>query len=156
MTVRSRETYGLMSIRDSAVTFVSDEECQACGGRGGLLGIEGRRCPACRGNGRLRLSSGLGRSQVLRIEVCADCAGRGHIVDRACPECSGVGRVTTRRTRNARLRGAVDESAPVELGEESKPDGDPPARIDPGLVSWAAAVLLVCGVALLAYFIVSS
>jgi molecular chaperone DnaJ len=142
------------------VRFVAEEECEACAGRGGVPGTSGRVCTTCSGKGRVRVSSGLGVGRWLQIKTCHDCGGLGRIFEQACPQCHGTGTVTRHRVVKVRIPAGVEDGTRLRVMGE--PDEDHLlVRVTPGpkdsrLVRWVATVLLLCAVALLVYFIVSS
>lgn len=139
------------------VRFVTEDDCEVCGGTGAAPGTEVRECETCGGKGRLRVSSGLGMGRWLQIQRCVDCAGLGRIYEQACPECRGVGRVTHRRLVKVRIPPGVEDGTRLRVMGEAQ-DDHLVVRIGPGptdsrLIRWAAVVLLLVAIGLLAYFI---
>jgi molecular chaperone DnaJ len=139
------------------VHLAAEEECEVCRGRGAVAGTEVRRCATCGGNGRLRVSSGLGVGRLVRVVQCHDCDGLGRIFERRCPECLGLGRVTNRRVIKVRIPPGVEDGTRLRVMGEPEEDQlvvrVTPGPLDSRVVRWAATVLLACAVALLVYFI---
>ncbi|MBA2616286.1 MAG: hypothetical protein H0U90_11035, partial [Actinobacteria bacterium] len=108
-------------------------------------------CRDCGGEGRLRQTSFVGNAQLLQIDACPACEGRGRLVSRPCASCDGEG--TTRAEHAVTLRD------PARSRRRQPCEGDRgdvyvlvkvlPAR-DTRLVRYAAAVALALAVALFA------
>ncbi|MEK6275094.1 MAG: DnaJ domain-containing protein [Actinomycetota bacterium] len=139
------------------VLLAAEEECEVCRGRGAVSGTDVRPCVTCGGNGRLRVSSGLGEGRLVRVVQCHDCDGLGQIFERRCPECVGLGRVTTRRVIKVRIPPGVEDGTRLRVMGEPEEDHlvvrVKPGPFDSPVVRWAATVLLACAVALLVYFV---
>lgn len=139
------------------VRYLTEEECEACAGQGGMPGTSARVCTTCGGKGRLRVSSGLGVGRWLEIQRCRDCAGLGRIFERACPECRGVGHVMRPQVVKVRIPAGVEDGTRLRVMGEHEDDHllvrvSPEPRDSP-LVRWGATALLACAVALLIYFV---
>jgi molecular chaperone DnaJ len=139
------------------VRFAAEEECDLCLGTGAVPGTAKRDCETCGGKGRLRISAGLGVGRWLQIERCPDCAGLGRVFERPCPECRGAGRVTRRRVLTVRIPPGVEDGTRLRVHGEQAEDHllvrILPGAMDSALVRWAATLLLVFAIGLLAYLI---
>ena len=138
------------------VRLAGEEECGVCGGGGAAPGTRAQECDTCGGSGRVRVSSDLRVGEWLQIEQCSECNGVGRVYAQPCPECQGLGRLAEERLVRIRVPPGVEDGTRLRvLGE---PENNHllvrvrPLR-DSRLVRWAATALLVCAVALLAYFI---
>jgi molecular chaperone DnaJ len=142
------------------VRYIRREQCLACGGEGAASGSEAGRCDTCRGTGRLRVSSGLGIARWLQVEACPDCGGESRAPSRDCPECEGVGGVSEERVVNVRIPPGVEDGTRLRVIGEPQDEHllvrVRPLPEDSLLVRTLAAVLLVCAVTLLVYFIFKS
>jgi molecular chaperone DnaJ len=142
------------------VRYIRREQCLACGGEGAASGSEAGRCDTCRGTGRLRVSSGLGIARWLQVEACPDCGGESRAPSRDCPECEGVGSVSEERVVNVRIPPGVEDGTRLRVIGEPQDEHllvrVRPLPEDSLLVRTLAAVLLVCAVTLLVYFIFKS
>jgi molecular chaperone DnaJ len=142
------------------VRFAAKDQCALCRGSGAVPGSEVRACSACGGRGRLQLSAGLGAGRWLHIEDCPDCGGLGRVIPRPCPECSGSGTVTQSRVLKVRIPPGVEDGTRLRvLGEP--PEDQLVVRVLPGpfdsaAVRWTATALLLLGLGLLAYFVVTA
>jgi molecular chaperone DnaJ len=68
--------------------------CDACHGTGAKPGTRPRACPACGGTGEkgtVRREKGV---TIRRLSTCADCGGRGSVIDQPCAACGGSGVAT--------------------------------------------------------------
>jgi molecular chaperone DnaJ len=139
------------------VRFAESDQCALCRGTGAVPGTEVRTCPACGGRGRQRVSAATADGQWLQIEDCPDCRGLGRIIAQPCPECGGAGTVTQSRVLKVRIPPGVEDGTRLRVVGEPEEDQlvvrVVPGPLDSPLVRWAATVLLVLGLALLAYFI---
>ena len=114
-------------------------------------------CETCAGKGRLTRSATLRGGDWLQVEECSDCNGRGFSEQDACPECRGEGSLSQEQVVKVRI------PAGVEDGNRLRMVGDPDGEQllvqvwllpqDSYLVLALAAVLLLCSVALLVYFL---
>lgn len=139
------------------VRLAADEECAVCAGSGAVSGTDVRQCATCRGEGKIRVSSGIGEGRLLRVVRCHDCDGLGRIFERRCQECQGNGRVTQRRVIKVRIPAGVEDGTRLRVMGEPEEDHllvrVKPGPFDSPVVRWTATALLACAVALLAYFI---
>ncbi|WP_116246400.1 molecular chaperone DnaJ [Nocardiopsis sp. FIRDI 009] len=136
-TTRSRrgsdiETETTLSFREAAegVTrsfrLSSDAPCPTCRGTGARAGSAPRMCPRCSGTGHE--NTNLGGFSL--SEPCAECRGRGLVVDDPCTECHGSGRGRSTRTIQTRIPGGVTDGQRIRIkgkgapGEHGGPPGD--------------------------------
>lgn len=143
------------------VRYTRREQCVACEGEGAAPGLEAAgRCDTCGGTGRVRVSSGLGIARWLQVESCPDCGGEGRAVSSDCPECGGAGSVTEERVVNVRIPPGVEDGSRLRVVGEPRDEHFlvrvRPLPEDSLLVRILAAVLLVCALTLLVYFILKS
>jgi molecular chaperone DnaJ len=131
------------------VRYASTEECEACRGEGFAPGRAA--CQTCNGKGTLARSASLRVGDWLRVEKCPDCAA-----DR-CPECGGTGTLAREDVLKVRIPAGVEDG--TRLRVLGNPEDEhllvqvAPAPSDSLLVRLVAAALLVCSLALLAYFL---
>ena len=137
------------------VRYSSREQCQACHGQGSRPGSES--CKTCAGKGRLTRSATLRVGDWLQVEECADCNGRGFSERDACPECRGEGSLSQEQVMKVRIPAGVEDGNRLRMVGDS--DGEQllvqvrPLPEDSYLVLALAAVLLLCSIALLVYFL---
>ena len=139
------------------VRYSSREQCQACNGKGSAPGSENAGCTTCAGKGRLTRSATLQVGDWIQVEKCSDCNGRGFSEQDACPECSGEGSVSQEQVVKVRIPAGVEDGNRLRMVGD--PDGEQllvqvrPLPEDSYLVLLLAAVLLLCAIALLVYFL---
>ncbi len=87
------------------------EVCQECDGTGarGKTGI--RKCPACRGAGRVQYSQGFFSFS----QACPECGGQGEVISTPCKACEGAGRQKKRASINIKLPAGVEEGAVLRV-----------------------------------------
>lgn len=139
------------------VRYASREQCQACHGKGSRPGSENPGCKTCAGKGRLTRSETLRVGDWLQVEKCSDCNGRGFSEQDACPECRGEGSLSQEQVVKVRIPAGVEDGNRLRMVGDS--DGEQllvqvrPLPGDSYLVLVLAAVLLMCSIALLVYFL---
>jgi molecular chaperone DnaJ len=107
--------------------MTSDAACTACHGTGARSGSVPRVCPHCEGSGMTTSASG---GLFSMTETCAQCHGRGLVVDDPCPVCMGSGRGTSSRTMQVRVPAGVRDGQKIKVkgkgasGEGGAPAGD--------------------------------
>ena len=133
------------------VRYSSVEDCETCGGAGGAP------CKACDGKGKRARSASLRFADWLQVEPCPDCEGVGIAAADRCPDCAGSGTRTREEVLKVRLPAGVEDG--TRLRVVGNPEDEhllvqvQPLPDDSRLVRFVAAALLVCAVALLAYFL---
>jgi molecular chaperone DnaJ len=139
------------------VRYSSREQCQACHGKGFRPGSENAGCKTCAGKGRLTRSATLRVGDWLQVEECSDCNGKGFSEQDACPECRGEGSLSQEQVVKVRIPAGVEDGNRLRMVGDS--DGEQllvqvrPLPEDSYLVLALAAMLLLCSVALLVYFL---
>ena len=139
------------------VRYSSREQCQACNGKGSAPGSENAGCKTCSGKGRLTRSDSLRIGDWLQVETCPDCNGRGFSEKDACPECGGEGSLAQEQVVKVRIPAGVEDGNRLFMVGDS--EGEQllvqvrPLPQDSYLVLLLAAVLLLCSIALLVYFL---
>jgi molecular chaperone DnaJ len=137
------------------VRYSSTECCEACDGEGFAPGSH--KCAACRGKGTCARAASLRFADWLQVETCADCDGVGIPAADRCAECGGTGSVSRDEVITVRLPAGVEDG--TRLRVVGNPEDEHllvqvrPPPDDSRLVRVLAAVLLVCAVALLVYFL---
>jgi len=93
------------------VNFERTEVCQDCSGTGarGKDGI--RKCPACRGAGRVQYSQGFFSFS----QACPDCGGQGEVISAPCKACGGAGRQKKSASINIKIPAGVEEGAVLRV-----------------------------------------
>lgn len=91
--------------------------CDVCRGDGAKPGTSPRACPTCEGVGVVNRNQGA----FAFSEPCADCRGRGTIIDSPCPECRGEGISSRTRTLTVRVPPGVEDQQRIRLGEQGEP-----------------------------------
>lgn len=93
------------------INFERTEVCQECEGTGakGKTGI--RKCPTCRGAGRVQYSQGF----FAFSQACPDCGGQGEVITSPCKACNGQGRQKKNATINVKIPAGVEEGAVLRV-----------------------------------------
>ena len=74
------------------------EPCTSCGGSGAAPGSNPVNCPVCQGSGEIRQVQQSFLGQVVNIQPCHQCRGRGQVVSNPCSKCSGSGKIKNTST----------------------------------------------------------
>lgn len=93
------------------VNFERTEVCGECDGTGarGKTGI--RKCPHCRGSGRVQYSQGF----FAFSQACPECGGQGEIISTPCKACGGAGRQKKSASLNVKIPAGVEEGAVLRV-----------------------------------------
>lgn len=106
--------------------FERVEACGTCQGSGSRSGSGTKRCPQCRGSGRVQFSQGF----FSMTQTCDECGGEGQIIDNPCRDCRGAGRVRRGAKLTVKIPRGVYEGATLrvsgegEAGVRGAPAGD--------------------------------
>src|SRR5205823_8804124 len=92
------------------------EQCATCHGSGAKPGTQPRTCPACHGQGQVRVSQGFFSIQ----QTCPQCHGAGKIIPEPCPTCEGVGRIKRQKTLSVKIPAGVDQDDRIRLSGEGE------------------------------------
>jgi len=92
--------------------------CDECRGEGGHAGSAPVVCPLCRGEGRVRHSTGVFGMQFTSVYTCEHCQGEGSTLSDPCPSCQATGR--TRKVEHLRVEipPGVDSGYRLRLEKE--------------------------------------
>ena len=102
------------------------EQCATCHGGGAKPGTQPKSCPACHGQGQVRVSQGFFSIQ----QTCPQCHGTGKIIPEPCPACDGAGRIKRHKTLSVKIPAGVDQDDRIRLAGEGEaglnggPSGD--------------------------------
>ena len=108
------------------VNVTSDAACDTCAGTGAAPGTSPTICPRCNGRGVTDDNQGLFSFS----QPCAQCAGRGMVVERPCPTCRGSGVAPKARKVKVRIPAGVGDAQRIRLkgkggaGRNGGPPGD--------------------------------
>jgi molecular chaperone DnaJ len=106
--------------------------CEACHGSGAKAGTSPRSCAKCGGSGQIVRSQRKGGVSLQQITTCAECAGRGNIIDTPCPECRGKGEVYRDEVLTVRIPVGVEEATALRNpghGAAADKPGFPPGDL---------------------------
>jgi molecular chaperone DnaJ len=106
--------------------------CQACGGSGAKTGTTPRTCPKCNGKGQIVRTQREHGVTLQQISTCAECAGRGSIIDTPCPQCHGKGKAVQDEVLTVRIPVGVEEQTALRVPDHGLPadrSGLPPGDL---------------------------
>ncbi|MBI5623877.1 MAG: molecular chaperone DnaJ [Elusimicrobia bacterium] len=98
--------------------------CGTCGGSGAKPGSSPRRCPQCRGTGRVQFAQGF----FSMSQTCGECGGEGQVVDTPCRDCKGSGRERKREEKRIRVPAGIYDGATMRVhggGDSGGPGAEP-------------------------------
>ena len=101
-----------------SVQLMSEEACKACRGTGAKPGTQPRVCPTCQGSGVQQPTSG---GAFAFSQTCADCGGRGVLIDDPCEVCHGVGRAISPRSMQVRIPAGVEDGQRIRVKGRGNP-----------------------------------
>ena len=98
------------------------EPCGECQGSGAAAGSEPARCPSCQGTGEIRQVQRSILGQIVNVQSCHQCHGRGQVISKPCHQCHGQGRSKKTATINLELpKGVSAGNYMTQSGEGSYP-----------------------------------
>ncbi len=112
-----------MAGTEITVTVPKQASCTTCGGSGAKPGTVPHTCPRCHGRGVDSESQGFFSIS----QPCAQCGGRGEVVDDPCPTCQGSGLTMQRKRYRVKVPAGVHDGSRIRVagkGEEG-PGGGP-------------------------------
>ena len=105
--------------------MTSDEACTTCNGTGARPGTVPKVCSNCQGSG---MQTGASGGLFAMTEPCAQCRGRGLVVEDSCPTCHGSGRAASSRTMQVKVPSGVKDGQRIRLrGKGARGDSGGPA-----------------------------
>lgn len=111
---------------ETTIKVPTHEACDKCEGSGATAGTNEEQCPACSGQGRMRMQQGF-----FTIErTCPTCNGAGRIIRDPCTKCSGQGRVRKEKSLRVKIPAGIESGRRIRLAGEGEagfrggPSGD--------------------------------
>jgi len=105
------------------VNFDRTEVCGVCGGTGAKPKTGLKKCPTCRGAGRVQYAQGFFSFS----QTCPDCGGQGEVVTAPCRECGGSGQEKKAVSLNIKIPAGADEGTTMRVsgaGDAGPKGGD--------------------------------
>ena len=93
------------------VNFDRTEVCGACGGTGARPKTGLKKCPTCRGAGRVQYAQGFFSFS----QTCPDCGGQGEVVTAPCVECGGSGQEKKSVSLNIKIPAGADDGTTLRV-----------------------------------------
>ena len=113
---------------DKMVKIKRFEPCGDCRGSGAAPGSNPVSCPSCQGSGEIRQVQQSFLGQMVNIQPCHQCRGRGKVISTPCSKCSGGGKIKNAATVNLEIpAGVTSGNYMTQQGEGNHPGegGDP-------------------------------
>ncbi len=96
--------------------FARAESCATCRGSGAKPGTSVKRCPQCRGSGRIQMSQGF----FSMAQTCPKCSGEGQVVEDPCKDCRGQGRVRREADLKIKIPPGIYDGATLRITGEGE------------------------------------
>ncbi|MFA6433399.1 MAG: molecular chaperone DnaJ [Elusimicrobiales bacterium] len=93
------------------VNFDRTEVCAVCGGTGAKARTSLKKCPTCRGAGRVQYAQGFFSFS----QTCPDCGGQGEVVTAPCKECGGSGQEKKSVSLNIKIPPGADDGTTLRV-----------------------------------------
>ncbi len=112
------------------IEFRAPGTCDRCGGLGSEPGHDPATCPTCRGAGSVQVARDSFLGRIMTVAPCAQCGGKGQIIEHRCTNCEGDGLVTVERNVPVEVPPGVEDGTRLRLsgrggaGERGAPPGD--------------------------------
>ena len=104
---------------EAELRFDRVQSCRACEGSGARKGTGAKRCPQCRGSGRVQFSQGF----FSMSQVCGQCGGAGQVIEHPCPDCRGNGRVRRPADLKVKIPPGIYDGATLRISGEGESGG---------------------------------
>ena len=96
--------------------------CKTCKGDGAELGSAPTSCPLCQGSGEIRQVQRSFLGQIVNVQPCHQCKGKGKIISNPCKKCSGQGRIKETATIDLEIpKGVSSGNYMTQRGEGNYP-----------------------------------
>ena len=92
---------------DKTVKIKRFEPCGDCQGSGAAPGSTPINCPSCQGSGEIRQVQQSFLGQVVNIQACRKCNGKGQVISSPCGKCNGGGKIKSAATVNLEIPAGV-------------------------------------------------
>lgn len=106
--------------------------CGKCHGTGAMPGTEPKPCSACNGTGRISKEERRGGVFFRQVTTCAECGGRGNIIEHPCDACGGSGEAVEEEALTVKVPIGVEEGMALRIpgrGMASAIDGGQPGDL---------------------------
>jgi molecular chaperone DnaJ len=112
---------------ETKIRIPTMDECATCHGSGAKPGTQPKTCPACNGQGQVRMQQGFFSIQ----QACPKCHGTGKVISDPCASCQGAGRIKQHKTLSVKIPAGVDEGDRIRLSGEGEAgvNGGPPGDL---------------------------
>ncbi len=98
------------------------EPCEKCQGSGAAVGSEPTSCISCQGTGEIRQVQRSILGQIVNVQPCHQCHGRGKVVSNPCRNCNGQGQSKKTATIDLEIpQGVSDGNYMTQRGEGNHP-----------------------------------
>jgi molecular chaperone DnaJ len=111
----------------TSLHLTSEAVCSSCTGSGARTGTTPKRCTRCNGRGVTETNQGGFAFSV----PCAQCAGRGAVIEHPCGTCRGTGIEMRNREVNVRVPAGIDDGSKIRIKGRGAPgrNGGPPGDL---------------------------
>ena len=112
------------------IEFRAPGPCDRCDGTGSEPGHDPITCPTCRGAGSVQVARDSFLGRIMTVAPCAQCRGKGQLIEHRCITCHGDGLVSLERTVPVEIPAGVEDGTRLRLsgrggsGERGAPSGD--------------------------------
>ena len=106
------------------------DTCGTCSGSGAKGNAQPQSCPSCQGTGEIRQVQRSFLGQIVNVQPCHHCSGKGQIISNPCGDCNGGGRVKSTVSIDIDVPAGVSRgnymtmSGEGHRGENGTPSGD--------------------------------
>jgi len=106
------------------------QTCDTCNGSGAKPGTSPKKCPTCKGSGKIVFDQQTMFGTMRSTRTCSECGGKGTKIDTPCPKCHGNGHVGVEKTIEVNVPAGIDDGMVIRVGGEGNagknggPNGD--------------------------------
>ncbi len=101
--------------------------CEVCNGTGDDPSTKPKRCPTCRGRGKIRIQQGFFEL----VQTCSRCGGKGTVSAKICKNCRGEGFIEKEQKIDISIPAGAYDGLKLRLPGKGEPslDGGPPGDL---------------------------
>ena len=104
---------------EKEVYFNRQITCDACDGSGAEPGSKAKTCSICAGSGEVRMVQKTFIGQVVRVQNCKVCDGKGKLIIEQCRVCKGEGSRSKRASHHVKIPAGAPDGLRIQVKAEN-------------------------------------
>jgi molecular chaperone DnaJ len=113
----------MVSGTERTLNLYKNSVCDHCNGSGGEPGSDVKKCPTCKGSGRIQKTTRSFFGNFSQVSECPDCQGEGSVFEKKCSVCGGDGRTKKYQEISVRIPAGIQDGQTISLEGEGESGG---------------------------------